>query len=51
MPDPLHFASKVSKHLSIISFFVVSILLFNESFNILNTNSTGAKSGEYFGYI
>ena len=41
--------SKVSKHLSIIYFFVVNELFFKASFNILNTNSTEAKSGEYFG--
>ena len=45
----LHFASKVSKHLLKTSSFDFNILFFKSSFIILNTNSTGAKSGEYSG--
>ena len=49
MLDSLHLASKVSEHLFINLSFDFILLLFNESFNILNTNSIGAKSGEYSG--
>ena len=44
MLDFLHLASKVSEHLFINPSFDFILLLFNESFNILNTNSIGAKS-------
>lgn len=44
-----HFSLNTVLHFKSISSFVVKVLLLNSFFNILNINSTGAKSGEYFG--